>query len=867
MKKRKILAFTFIITLLAPSVILPNHAHAALPGAKHQKVGDDVFLGGNYIEMGISKSGSFGSKSAAPANFHPAGGRPNIGFSVDGDGFDNGDPMTSGDFFLPGSPFEGFFVGSRTGSETGVVTKFFNSERTGSIQIPSITNEDLSSGDTLSVKTTGITQNGKIKVEQTISFGVNDKYFKLAVKLTNLSAETLYDVRYMRIVDPDIDADFKGTYATLNSVPKNPPSDAQAIVIAKGPVTGNPFILMSADSRARAAINANDPYSNAAYQADGSKLKSAEVTDDQNVGITGALGNLAPNASATFDIFESLDPDLKKALDSLNNATPTNHPPTVTDNTYKTTIGTSVSGAVYGSDADGDALTFSLVTSPAKGSVDLAANGAFTYKPKPDALGQDSFTYKANDGKADSVSAAVYLTITRVEAETPTSSRSSGSYGETITVNVENSGTNSGVVVASAVINRTMKSDGTKKDQVDFSAEQAKKMVDNIIAAGSTSASIVIPDAKDEVSEVHVTVPKEAKKIVSDAKIELGIATENAKIKIPSDSLQSLADELYFRFFPIKDETKKKEVNDRANNEAIVKVAAGDKKATAVGRPMTIETNLQNRNVTLVMPLKGVALSQAEMKDLAVYIEHSDGTKQLLKGVLVPYNNKGDMGLQFSVNKFSTFTLMHVPGLTTKNQHTAYMNGYEDGTFKPENKITRAEMAALLARVVTRDTKSANLAYSDVSSTHWAKDAIAKATAMGLMQGYADGTFKEERSITRAEMASIVSSLTGNEQRTGTGFTDIAGHWAQAYIVKAQGAGIINGYQDGSFQPEKTLTRAEAVTMINKALGRGPLSGFVQSPWKDVAETHWALRDIEEASVDHAFENKTDGGEQWVQKP
>ncbi|OAB38932.1 S-layer homology domain-containing protein [Paenibacillus glacialis] len=870
MKKRKMLAFMFIVTLLGPSVILPNDAHAALPGARHQKVNDDIFLGGNYIEMGISKSGSFGSNSAAPINFHPTNGRSNIGFSVDGDGFDNGDPMTSGDFFLPGNPFEGFVVGSRTGSETGAITSFMNAERTGNIDILSTANEDLSNGDILSAKTTGTTKDGTIKVEQTISFGVNDKYFKLGVKLTNLSSETLYDVRYMRIVDPDIDADLNNQFDTLNSVPNNPPSDAQAIVISKGPVTGNAFILMSADKRARAAINAYDPYSDAAYQADGNKLKSAEVQGDQNVGVTGALGNLAPNASATFDIFESLDPDLKKALDSLNNATPTNHPPTVTDATYSTTIGTSVTGVVYGLDTDGDALTFSLVTSPTKGSVDLAADGAFTYKPNTDALGADTFTYKANDGKVDSISGTVYLTINSVVTETPSSSGSSSNYEPVMlqqnTLNVLDSKTNR--VVSSAVINTTTKSDGSKKDQVVFSEEHAKKMVQNIIAAGSSSASIVIPDVKDQVSEVLVTISKEANKMISDAKIDFGITTDNATVKIPSDSLQSLTDGWYFRLFPIKDEAKKKEINNRANNEAIVKAAIGNTKATVVGRPMTIETNVQNRNVTLVMPLRGIALSPAEMKHLAVYIEHSDGTKQLLKGTLVPYNNKGDMGFQVSVNKFSTFTLMHVPGLTTNNQHAAYMNGYENGMFKPENQMTRAEIATLLARVVSRDEKIANLTYSDVPSTHWAKDAITKVTAMGLMKGYADGTFKVDQSITRAEMASILSSLTSGEQHTSTaGFTVIAGHWAQAYIEKAQGAGIVSGYQDGSFQPEKTLTRAEAVTMMNKALGRGPQSGVEQSPFKDVANTHWALSDIEEASVDHIFEKKTDGGEQWVQKP
>ncbi|NQX59284.1 S-layer homology domain-containing protein [Paenibacillus qinlingensis] len=298
-----------------------------------------------------------------------------------------------------------------------------------------------------------------------------------------------------------------------------------------------------------------------------------------------------------------------------------------------------------------------------------------------------------------------------------------------------------------------------------------------------------------------------------------------------------------------------------------IRTLQGNKEATVVGRPMTIETNMQNRHVKLIMPLKDVVLTPNEMKDLGIYIEHSDGTKELLQGVLVPYNNKGEMGLEFTVNKFSTFTLVHIEGLGELKQHTAYMNGYEDNTFKSENMITRAEIAAILSRVITRATAKADIGYSDVASAHWAKDAISNVTKMGLMQGYSDGSFAPEKSISRAEMASLASALLGDTQQLGTGFTDITSHWAQAYIIKSQGTGIISGYADGTFKPENSLTRAEAVTILNKVLGRSTLNGVAQSSWKDVSNTHWALRDIEEASVDHTFKKTTDGGEQWVQKP
>lgn len=185
-------------------------------------------------------------------------------------------------------------------------------------------------------------------------------------------------------------------------------------------------------------------------------------------------------------------------------------------------------------------------------------------------------------------------------------------------------------------------------------------------------------------------------------------------------------------------------------------------------------------------------------------------------------------------------------------QLAPYMKGYEDGTFRPDNKMTRAEIASILSRVSEEEDNGPDKAYSDVPATHWAKDAISTVTRMGLMSGYADGTFGVDRPITRAEMALLVTMLAGELELNGKGFSDIAGHWAEGSILKAQGAGIVNGYKDGSFRPNQTLTRAEAVIMINRALGKVPAIESGPSPWKDVPGTHWAYADIVSASPDQA---------------
>jgi hypothetical protein len=199
----------------------------------------------------------------------------------------------------------------------------------------------------------------------------------------------------------------------------------------------------------------------------------------------------------------------------------------------------------------------------------------------------------------------------------------------------------------------------------------------------------------------------------------------------------------------------------------------------------------------------------------------------------------------------------------TDHQHKAYISGYPDGTFRPERSITRAEMAALLVRVSNKTIDNspdkavdqASFTYSDVASTHWAKEIIGQATRMGLMKGYVDGSFKAERGMTRAEMAAILSRLLGDAPSSGESFPDVKGHWAQSAIEQVK-AGIISGYADGTFRPEQTLTRAEAVTMLNKLLGRGPLT-TIAAKWSDVPNGHWAFGQIQEASIDHASEHKT----------
>ncbi|HBU81209.1 MAG TPA: hypothetical protein DEF35_06160 [Paenibacillus sp.] len=194
-------------------------------------------------------------------------------------------------------------------------------------------------------------------------------------------------------------------------------------------------------------------------------------------------------------------------------------------------------------------------------------------------------------------------------------------------------------------------------------------------------------------------------------------------------------------------------------------------------------------------------------------------------------------------------------------QYKAYIQGYPGGLFKPDNKLTRAEMATILAMVSEKEANGPAISFSDVKSEYWGADAIAKVSKLGLMNGYKDGTFKPNQSITRAELASLVALLGPDAGTPGNGFSDISSHWAKEAILKAQSAGILKGYSDGTFRPNAVLTRAEAVVAINRAIGRAPLTNISQPQWKDVPSTHWALGDIEAASADQVVTPRTEGEE------
>ena len=225
-------------------------------------------------------------------------------------------------------------------------------------------------------------------------------------------------------------------------------------------------------------------------------------------------------------------------------------------------------------------------------------------------------------------------------------------------------------------------------------------------------------------------------------------------------------------------------------------------------------------------------------------------------------------------------------GTTDKNgvvilpaeEHKAYIFGYDDGTFRPENDMTRAEAAAIFARLVSdkKDEKiSGNSTFADVSSKDWFAKEVGYLEKYNIIKGYEDNTFRPNDAVTRAEFVTMAVRYYGlfNEvKKTGytVNYTDLnSGYWAYGDIAYAKNIGWLNGYADGTFKGDNNITRAEVVTVVNRATGRNADEGYINknlsvlNKFTDLKNnSHWAYYDAIESANTHRAVNSSDG-EVW----
>lgn len=212
-----------------------------------------------------------------------------------------------------------------------------------------------------------------------------------------------------------------------------------------------------------------------------------------------------------------------------------------------------------------------------------------------------------------------------------------------------------------------------------------------------------------------------------------------------------------------------------------------------------------------------------------------------------------------------------------KEIHFNYVIGYTDGTIRPSNNISRAEVATIFFRLLTDEARTqydkTTSSFSDIKDGAWCCRAVSTLTNMGIIKGYTDGTFRPNADITRAELATIIARFAKLDVNTKT-FSDINGHWAQKSIELAAGNGWINGYTDGTFRPNKSIIRAETFAMINRVLDRQTESVSDLLPtsemnmWSDnLNENAWYYKDVQEATNYHKCDRVGDSVyEKWTEK-
>ena len=213
-----------------------------------------------------------------------------------------------------------------------------------------------------------------------------------------------------------------------------------------------------------------------------------------------------------------------------------------------------------------------------------------------------------------------------------------------------------------------------------------------------------------------------------------------------------------------------------------------------------------------------------------------------------------------------------VPDKLNGDDHFAYVIGYPDGKVHPKGNISRAETATIFFRLLKADIRDGNLTadngFSDVANGQWHNKAISTMAKLGIVKGRRADSFDPDASITRAEFAAICARFNTKPVENNGSFSDISGHWAENEIERAAAFGWISGYPDGTFHPDARITRAEAMTMINRVLCRMPQSesDLLDSmvTWPDNKPSDWHYLAVQEATNSHDFNRQGEVGESWT---
>ena len=356
-----------------------------------------------------------------------------------------------------------------------------------------------------------------------------------------------------------------------------------------------------------------------------------------------------------------------------------------------------------------------------------------------------------------------------------------------------------------------------------------------------------------------------------------------------------------FEVLHFKDLHREYQINSAAEMEE--KIALSDVapvpgvEATANGVKFTLEGNAESGSFSPFALTWALKSTQTDAHKVTLHYESNGGTEytderydrntvvQLDK---VPsregytftgwYADKGlterITSIKMTSNKtvYAGWELTGVPDWLNGKDHFAYVIGYDDGMVRPLDNISRAEVATIFFRLLKPEVRDQYLTttnnFTDVNEGDWYNTAISTMTSLGILKGRTDTAFEPNVPITRAEFAVICARFDTSKRDGDSNFTDIVSHWAKAEIERACVIGWLNGYEDGTFRPDKQITRAEAMTMINRVLNRLPETEDDLLPgmnvWTDNQPGTWYYLAVQEATNSHDFTSKNGIHEHWT---
>ncbi|MHA7965499.1 cadherin-like beta sandwich domain-containing protein, partial [Paenibacillus sp. CAU 1782] len=379
----------------------------------------------------------------------------------------------------------------------------------------------------------------------------------------------------------------------------------------------------------------------------------------------------------------------------------------------------------------------------------------------------------------------------------------------------------------------------------ELKLESAGAIVSAASASGDNVLRVESPSGvAHKAEQVLFTFPAEVLQQLKDLKIKLVLSIGDTVYEMPLDFSQSVSTGLSVQL-AVPGET---EVADRLLDRASTGLTRNWHVERASAAVSFASDGIEGKG-SLLLPLPE-ALDAAGARKLAVYMEVENGEKRLVAGK-VRFDDQGKViGIAIETEGSGQAIVLTAEPIITS--HGNYMNGYGDGRFAPDREVTRAELAALLAKLSPAGQAGAangeSSAFGDVPQEHWAAEAIANAAASSWMNGGPDGSFRPESSLTRAELAVVLvrwRAVQGMEQSSR--FPDAAEHWAASAISIVSEKGWLTGYEDGSFRPDRLVTRAQAVVVLNRVLDRPKLTEGGRG-WQDVPASHWAADAIRSAT-------------------